>query len=83
MTIQLVTTGIIAGTPNLTISTQFGTTGSNGTVNTATQFQIGEYLAAGTAISGVSIPNAPNGVAFNSATGVFSDCPAPLHQLCA
>jgi hypothetical protein len=76
LTIQLVSTGVIAGTPNLVIATQFGTTGSNGTVNTATQFQIGEFLAAGTAISGVSIPNcadsAGNHVNFNSATGVFT-----------
>jgi hypothetical protein len=76
LTIQLVTTGVIAGTPNLTIATQFGTTGSNGTVNTATQFQVGEYLANGTAISGVSIPNCPdsggNHVNFASGTGVFT-----------
>ncbi len=76
LTIQLVTTGIIAGTPNLTISTQFGTTGSNGTVNTATQFQVGEFLANGTAISGVSIPNCPdsggNHVNFASGTGVYT-----------
>ncbi len=76
LTIQLVTTGVIAGTPNLVVSTQFGTTGSNGTVNTATQFQVGEYLTAGTAISGVSIPtcadSAGNHLNFNSATGVFT-----------
>jgi hypothetical protein len=81
LTIQLVSTGVIAGTPNLVIATQFGTTGSNGTVNTATQFQIGEFLAAGTAISGVSIPNAPNGVSFNSATGVFGALSAGAGQL--
>jgi hypothetical protein len=76
LTIQLVTTGVIAGTPNLIATAQFGTTGSNGTVNTATQFQIAEYLAAGTAVSGVSIPNCADSagqhVNFNSATGVFS-----------
>lgn len=76
LTIQLVTTGVIAGTPNLVIATQFGTTGSNGTVNTATQFQVGEYLANGTAISGVTIPNcldtAGQHVNFNSATGAYT-----------
>jgi len=75
LTIQLVTTGVIAGTPNLVIATQFGTTGSNGTVNTATQFQVGEYLAAGTAISGVTVPTCTDtgGNHLNfSAGGVFS-----------
>jgi fibronectin-binding autotransporter adhesin len=81
LSIQLVTTGVIAGTPNLVLTTQFGTTGSNGTVNTATQFQIGEYLANGTAISGVTVPNSPNGMAFNSATGVFTALTAGAGQL--
>jgi hypothetical protein len=81
LTIQLVSTGVIAGTPNLVLSTQFGTTGSNGTVNTATQFQVGEYLANGTAISGVTVPNAPNGLSFNSATGAFGALSAGAGQL--
>jgi hypothetical protein len=55
LTIQLVSTGIIAGTPNLVLSTQFGTTGSNGTVNTGTTGQIAYYAANGTAVSG-SVP---------------------------
>jgi hypothetical protein len=53
LTIQLVSTGVIAGTPNLVIATQFGTTGSNGTVNTGTINQTAFYAAAGTAVSGV------------------------------
>jgi hypothetical protein len=53
LTIQLVSTGVIAGTPNLVVSTQFGTTGSNGTVNTGTINQTAFYAAAGTAVSGV------------------------------
>lgn len=81
LTIQLVTTGVIAGTPNLVIATQFGTTGSNGTVNTGTQFQVGEYLANGSALSGVTVPNAPNGLAFNSSTGAFSALSAGAGQL--
>jgi hypothetical protein len=76
LTIQLVTTGVIAGTPNLVIATQFGTTGSNGTVNTATQFQVGEYLANGTAISGITVSpcldSGGNHLNFNSATGAIT-----------
>jgi hypothetical protein len=55
LTIQLVTTGVIAGTPNLVTSVQFGTTGSNGTVNTGTQNQVAKYAANGTAVSGSTI----------------------------
>jgi hypothetical protein len=76
LTIQLVSTGAIVGTPNLVISTQFGTTGSNGTVNTATQFQLGEYLANGTAISGITVSpcldTGGNHLNFNSATGAIT-----------
>lgn len=50
--VQLVTTGTIIVTPNLVMSVQFGTTGSNGTVNTGTINQLGYYAANGTAISG-------------------------------
>jgi len=57
LTIQLVSTGVIAGTPNLVISTQFGTTGSNGTVNTGTINQTAFYAAAGSAVSGVGPGN--------------------------
>jgi hypothetical protein len=76
LTIQLVSTGVIAGTPNLVIATQFGTTGSNGTVNTATQFQVGEFLANGTAISGITVSpcldSGGNHLNFNSATGAIT-----------
>jgi hypothetical protein len=51
--IQLVTTGTIVVTPNLVMSVQFGTTGSNGTVNTGTVGQCAYYAATGTAVSGV------------------------------
>ncbi len=52
LTIQLVTTGVLAGTPNLITAAQFGTTGSNGTVNAGTTDQIPRYPANGTAVSG-------------------------------
>jgi len=50
--IQLVTTGTIVVTPNIVMAVQFGTTGSNGTVNTGTLGQCGYYASTGTAISG-------------------------------
>jgi hypothetical protein len=50
--IQLVTTGTVVATPNLIMAAQFGTTGSNGTVNTGTIGQCGFYATTGTAISG-------------------------------
>jgi hypothetical protein len=52
LTIQVVTTGTIVATPTLVMTTQFGTTGSNGTVNTGTAHQTALYSAAGTAVSG-------------------------------
>jgi len=52
------------------------TGGGGGTVNAATQFQVGEYLTSSNAISGVSIPNCTdtggNHVNFASGTGVFT-----------
>ncbi len=76
VSIQVVTSGTVAGTPNLILAAQYGTTGSNGTVNTATQFQVGEYLAGGTAISGVSIPTcadtAGKHLNFDPATGIYT-----------
>jgi len=62
----------------------------SGTVATATQFQVGEYLANGSTISGVSIPDCQdsggNHVNFNGSTGVYtcgttSSTPAQLHAV--
>lgn len=53
--IKLVTTGTVVATPNLVMAVQFGTTGSNGTVNTGTTGQIGYFAANGTAISGETL----------------------------
>jgi hypothetical protein len=55
LTIQLVTTGVIAGTPNLITAVQFGTVGSNGTVNTGTAGQVAYYATTGTAVSGENL----------------------------
>lgn len=55
LTIQLVTTGVIAGTPNLIVSAQFGTVGSNGTVNTGVAGQVAYFAANGTAVSGENL----------------------------
>ena len=70
LTVKLVTTGIIAGTPTLVTTMQYGTTNSNGTVNTGTINQLGYYAAGGTAISG--LPTANNAVVVTSNTGVPS-----------
>jgi hypothetical protein len=58
LTVQLVTTGTIVVTPNLIMSVQFGTTGSNGTVNTGTAGQTVYYAANGTAVSGATVSGA-------------------------
>lgn len=54
----------------LVMATQFGTSGSSGTVNTGSINQIGWYAANGTAISGLSTAN--SGVLITSAGGVPS-----------
>lgn len=54
----------------LVMATQFGTTGSSGTVNTGSINQIGWYAANGTAISGLSTAN--SGVLITSSGGVPS-----------
>jgi hypothetical protein len=72
--IQAVFSGTIVVAPTFVLTAQVGSILS-GSVNAGTQFQVGEYLTAGSAISGVSIPNcldtAGNHINFASGTGVF------------
>jgi hypothetical protein len=78
---SLTPSGVIgAYTPNVMISAQWGSVQS-GQVNAGTQFQIAQYATTGSTVSGKSIPNSPNGVAFNSGTGNFSALSAPLHVI--
>jgi len=51
LTIQVVTSGTIVVTPTLVMTAQFGTTGSNGTVNSGTINRPAYYAATGTAVS--------------------------------
>jgi formylmethanofuran dehydrogenase subunit D len=56
MSVQAVFTGIIGVTPTVVLATQFGTVGSNGTVNTGAADDLAYYPAPGTAISSSGIP---------------------------
>ena len=71
--VQLVTTGTIVVMPNIVMAVQFGTTGSNGTVNAGTSGQLGYYAASGTAISG--------GPPASSIVNAFSGCSGTLALL--
>jgi hypothetical protein len=53
--IQAIASGTSAGL-TIVMATQFGTTGSNGTVNTGSINQLAHYSAGGTAISGFDLP---------------------------
>ena len=76
VTIKVVTTGTIVVSPTLVMTAQFGTTGSNGTVNAGTQGQLGYYAAAGTAISGAGPGTAKQVVLSNGTSGPqFIDFP--------
>lgn len=67
VTIQAVPSGIIGVTPNVIMITQFGTTGSNGTVNNGTANQMAYYAAGGTAVSGTSnLTSVGNSIVVNS-----------------
>ena len=65
LTIQLVTTGTIIVTPNITMAAQFGNITATGTVNMGTIGQFGYYAANGSAISGISL------FAVNGQTGTY------------
>jgi hypothetical protein len=71
LTIQTVTTGAIVGTRQLITAVQFGTTGSNGTVNSGTTGQVAYYAAGGTAVSGVG-PGTTTTVLHGNAAGAPS-----------
>lgn len=83
LTIQIVTTGVLAGTPNLVTSVQFGTTGSNGTVNTGTAHQTAVYPSAGTAVSGAG-PGSSGQVLTSNGAGsdpTYQAIPAATHNV--
>lgn len=52
MTYKVVTAGTVIVTPTVILTAQYGTTGNNGTVNTAASNLNAYYAVAGTAISG-------------------------------
>lgn len=68
VTIKIVTTGTVIVTPMLVVTTQYGTTGANGTVNTGVKDQVAYYAAGGTSVSGSSILLTNNTVAGVNAT---------------
>jgi len=63
---KVVTTGIIAGTPGLSIMSQYGSTLSSGSVNSGTTGQCAYYAANGTAVS-----------AFTPSGDLGGTCPTP------
>lgn len=64
LTVQLVTTGTIIVTPNITMAAQFGNITATGTVNSGTTGNCAYYAASGAAVSDVGKPcNAVPGTA--------------------
>jgi len=77
LAVKVVTTGAVTAT-NLQVTYQYGTTGSNGTVNSGTIHQLAFYNGTGTAVSGEATAGASgtyvksNGTDWGTSTGAAS-----------
>ncbi len=69
LTIKLVTSGVIAGTPTLVMTAQYGTTNSNGTVNNGTAPRLAYYAANGSALSDIGTAGITTQVLHGNAAG--------------